>query len=416
MSGYVTEQIKENMHNQLVGAFSHVTMSHDDIELLAQHSESDLSSSIIQHGALKKGVKLQSHLSSVKNGGFETSKKENNTGSLNYALARQNVNAMQSVVQADNLADKFEQMTEDLAMNFAPSLQKIKHYAQSKVSAAEVEVISADASDDVTSAIDYHLKDGVDYALDVAPKNEDGTFMNAQEIAAAEAEHNVCLAPSATSVSAIYTDGMALNKYHQKLADPEARSSLTAGDVPEKILEQLRDDRMNSMYTDTLDQRMDAMDKTAEKHGFAAQDGKSASDVFEEARMSGDYNAVKMSAIFNERLAVNDTFAAQFNADFDANIDSHAQAALDAQLADIKNNGGEYTPPAQIDNDKLADFNQGVKNYSVNQAQLPVPNGPVNITPMISQSGDMNAAPETPKELPVISPLTPPTAPNGFAP
>lgn len=414
------------MHSQLVGAFSHVTMSHDDIELLAKDSESDLSSSIIQHGALKKGVKEQSHLSSVKNGGFETSKKESNSSSLNYALARQNMNAMQSVVQAENQANKFAQMTKDLAMDFAPSLQLIKHYAQSAVSVAEVEVVSADASDRVTSDVNHHLKDGVDIALDRAPKNPDGTYMNAAEIAAEEEATSTCLAPSGDSVKAIYTDGMALNEYHQKLSDPAARAALSAADVPDKILEQLRDDRMQAMYDDTYDQRMEAMDKIAEKHGFTAQEGKSASDVFQEARMSGNYDFAEMSDILSEQLAVNDAFEAQFNADFDANIDTHAQTALDAQLADIKNNGGEYTPPAPIDSNKLGAFKQGLENHSQAQAQPQTatpaqatptaPSEALNTTPIISQSGDMNTAPEEPKDLPIIAPAAPSTPSSGFAP
>jgi hypothetical protein len=422
MSGYVTDKLREDMHSQLVGSFSRVNISHQDIELMAQHHETDLSSTIIQHGAHKKGVREQSHLSSQKNGGFETSKKDNHSSSLAYAVARQNMNAMQNMVNDDNHAAKISEMGKSINMDFTESLSKIMHHAQHEISGHEVEVITAVAASDVNDSMKYYLNDGNDgvaHALDMAPRNPDGSFMNAEEIKAHDAATLSCSRAGAGEIQSVYTDGAALNEYYAKLADPDIRQTLTAIDVPLKILDELRADRMQTMFDDTYDQRMEAMDKIAEKHGFTAQDGKSAQDVFEEARMSGEHDIGEMNNILDEMMDVNTQFENKFNDDFDANLESHAQGALDKQLIEINNNGGVFIPPPQVNKTELDAFQQKLDDYSTKNTPLPnaapVTTAALESNAIITQSGDMNIGEAPAQTAPIPERAPPQISPNDYS-
>lgn len=415
MSGYVTDKLREDMHSQLVGAFSHVNISHKDIEHMAQHHETDLTSTIIQHGVHKKGVREQSHISSHQNGGFETSKKDNHSSSLNYALARQNINAMQSMVHDDNYAAKISEMGKNIGMDLSQSLAKITHHAQHLISAEEIEVVSAVASNDINESMTYYLDEGIEDALDRAPRNEDGSFMNAEEIKAYEEATQTCSIAGADEITAIHSNGTALNEYYAKLTDPDIRQTLSAIDVPIAVLDELRADRLQTMFDDTYDQRMEAMDKIAEKHGFTAQDGKSSRAVFDEALARGEYDPGEMSGIRTEMLAVNDVFEDQFHAEFDANLEFHAQSALDQQLISINNNGGVFTPPPIVDQKGLETFEQKLTDYSVNNTPLASITVERETAPLITQSGDLNISKAPTQDMPPQTPPAPQNIQNDYA-
>ena len=378
MTLHIHDEHKEHLKEDLFRAFRFAHSSKEDIHAdhLRNHdndlNETDLSHVFIQHGEHKKGVHEQSYVSQSLNGGFITSKKDNAQATAAQFLLRRNIiDSLRDIVAEDIKAStkSLFDIQNMFDFDFSDSLSKMKNYATSAITLAETSIAGAQAGENLGSEINFAVEGDFKQTLDNVLRNEDGSPMNKAQKKVFEDTNLVCAIPTFEEYEEVHNNATQLIAFEQKLADPLKRTTLTIADMPQEIIEQIKEQRLSNFYDDSLNERKALHDKIAESHGFSAANGKTAYEVYEEAYSAGQVDVQTSVAI---RTAITDTNAA-FDAEFDAQWarekERHMQTALDLKLQSIKDNDGIYIPESNIDRTKLDQYGQALSQFREDNLQ-----------------------------------------------
>ncbi|MEC7703527.1 MAG: hypothetical protein VYC19_12320 [Pseudomonadota bacterium] len=401
---HISDEHKEQLKDELMNAFSYTHLDPDEVHQDDLHAydedlnETDLSHVFIQHGSHKKGIKEQSYSSQSVNGSFSTSKQDKtSSGSDQFLTTRNAMNSYRDMAlnnMTNSVKDLFN-LGESFSMDLSQSIAAISRYTASDVSKEETSVASAQASEGLNSEINHSLDNGFEETLDNALRNDDGSLMTKEQKVIFEDENSMCLMPTVDELEDTHTNAEQIIQYEQKLADPELRATITTSDLPQEIIEQIKADRLNSMFTETWDERQELFSNIAETHGITATEDKTAYEVYQEARNNGKLDLDTIKAIDDNMMAANASYEAAFDAQWEQEKERHMQAAIDHKLAEIEQNGGVYIPETNINKANLDEYGRIIDEFkqenNVNLDDIK--------TPLISQNGSPTA-----QEEPITSP------------
>lgn len=271
------------------------------------------------------------------------------------------------------------------------AIDLISSITRNGINTIEVNKARETAETEIQGDLDFNdMMGGIEERLDMAPRNADGTLMNEEQKAIFEDENSMCVAPTAGEIMSTHTDAQDIMDYEAKLADPEARALLTADDVPERLIQEIKEERMQEMFDSSLELREEAFDKIAEENGFKATEDKTAYEVYQEALSNNEVPTEVFSKILDSVMDVNAAYEAEFEAQWADVKDQHAQDILKNKLEEIEANGGVYTPETSLDKNKIQEELAIGEKFQLEQNNL-LPTA--DSQPIVSQSNDVSAAP-----------------------
>lgn len=338
----------------IVGDFGFAVLTEEEKQHLDRALGDDSHTKVfIEHGK-NEATKEQSYISASENGGFETAKKENKT-TLALILRRGELNALRSIIDDSRLS--FDGVGNFLAAMLEKAAGKINYAAKEQIDPAEAQQSFHQTLDGLDGQISIYNDGTLQDHLNMAPKSPDGSYMSAQEKVVYEAEHNICMVATADEIIGLADDVQDIQHFESQLerfaeayGESGAIIDYSQIEVPESLLQEIKNNRMTDMFAETMEERHALFDAIAEEHGFHARDGLSPSEVFDHAVSNGEVSHELWGQVTDQGLAVNKAFEDQFNAAWAAEENQHAQNIVQQKIDSIIESGGLYARVLAEDN------------------------------------------------------------------